>query len=75
MTVTEYLTASGLNLHQLSQRSGVSYNTLHRHVRHGRRMKQETAEKLSKVDPLLSVVDILGLRSGSVPPRSNPAAA
>jgi len=47
---------------QLCKRSGVSYGTLHRHVRHGRPVSLVTARKLAAAsDGAITEAEVLGL--------------
>lgn len=62
MTVAEYLKATGLSIHALSMGSGISYTTLHPHVRHGRDLSVETAKKLEEFDSRMNAAEILGLK-------------
>lgn len=66
MNVAQFLEATGLNLHQLSQRAGVNYGTLHAHHRHGKALGLKAARKLEAVivegsDARMSAAEILGL--------------
>ncbi len=70
MNVADYLQATGMNLHQLAGQAGISYTTLHPHVRHGKQLSVETAKKLqewSERQPaaaegnVMSAADILDL--------------
>lgn len=82
MNLHEYLDrCPETNLHRISQGSGVSYTTLHAHIRHGRRLAVETAKRLeawSLEQPaaeqgfVMSAAEILGLSaprhaSGTMP--------
>ncbi|XXX80065.1 hypothetical protein WMF30_14960 [Sorangium sp. So ce134] len=46
MNVKQFLEATGMNIHKLSQEAGVAYSTLHPHVRKGKKLGEATARKL-----------------------------
>jgi len=64
---------SGQNMHWMSMLSGVSYTTIHAHVRYGKRLTVETAERLAAVDPRLSVAEILGIEPAPAKRRTKAA--
>ncbi len=66
MTVAEFLKATEMSLHALSQGAGVSYTTLHPHVRHGKPLGLDAAKKLEAYDPRLNAAEILGLTPAPV---------
>lgn len=67
MLIPEFLDAAEMNLHQLSQKSGVSYPVLHGHVKHGRVLGLDAAKKLEAFDARLNAAELLGL---TPPPKA-----
>lgn len=67
MRIPEFLVATGTNLHQLSQASGVSYTTLHGHVKHDRPLGLDAARRLETYDARLNASELLGL---APPPKA-----
>lgn len=65
MNVPEYLAAheaERFNLHKLSIATGISYSTLHQHVKHGGRISLRTAKRLEVwSEGQMTVAEILGL--------------
>jgi DNA-binding LacI/PurR family transcriptional regulator len=49
VNVKQFLEATGMNCHQLSQKSGVAYSTLSKHLNHGHELSRATARKLVAV--------------------------
>lgn len=61
MDIPEFLAATGMSLHELSQRAQISYPTLHRHHTRKGRMSVDTAMKLEAFDSRMNAAEILGL--------------
>ena len=72
MTVAEFLKETGMNPHQLAQAAGISYSTLHPHVKRGKKVGERTARKLERFSQgKMTAVEILGLTLP--PPRDQEA--
>ncbi len=70
MNVSQFLAERSMSINALSQATGISYSTLHPHVKKGKKVSRETAEKLQEWSSgAMNAVEILGLE-----PPARPAA-
>lgn len=62
MRVAEYIAASRSNINRLSLLSGLTYGTLHAHVKHGEPLGLEAAKKLEAATRgAINATEVLGL--------------
>ncbi len=76
--IKTFLRETGMNLHQLAQRSEIAYSTLAKHVNAGHQLSVGTAKKRQAYDPRLNPADVLGLSSSpsaKAPRRERAASA
>ena len=68
MTVGAYLNRHGTSILALAKLSGVSYQTLHPHVRHGRQLGLQAAKKLeAATGGEITAAEVLGLAPPPAP--------
>jgi hypothetical protein len=72
VTVAEYLAAHDLSILALSKATGISYSTLHPHVRRGKGLSLNTARRLEEYSSgAMTAADVLGLGAATRRRRSS----
>jgi hypothetical protein len=65
-----FIDETGINLHRISQGSGIAYSTLSKHKLHGTQLTMRTARALHEFDERMTVADLLGVTPEPAPKKT-----